>query len=121
MDFKEWMEGRIKFAHVGASRNPSNPEFGLFHDDDQWKIDTVADWLGNNHPEIFNKPNFEHDFIDLNDGNDFLKNKNKYDIVILHMVYSPSHGSSRSRLSGDDRIFNISPDHSPENWRHSNQ
>lgn len=107
---------KVHVAHVGASQNPDNPESEIWGENDRWHVDSVFRWLYENteDDELLHYDNRRDDFIDLNDGRDFLQENNDYDVVILHMVYSPP---DRSYIGKHDSIFNVSNLHNPRNWR----
>jgi len=126
-DFKIWIEAeqkkkekkkpKVKVAHVGASKNIDNPENKEYYENDEWQNDEVFKWLMENAPEVdVTRKNREDDFIDLGDGRDFLEENNKYDIVILHMVYDPPKGT---RNSPKGSIYHISKHHNRDRWRAS--
>lgn len=107
---------KVRVAHVGASVDPDNPEPEIWGENDQWHVDAAFKWLDNNTEDaewLFYR-NRRDDYIDLNDGRDFLQERSNYDIVILHMVYSPDELDYRGK---EGSIFNISPLHNPRNWR----
>jgi len=88
-------------AHVGSTES---------NEDDRFHTDMMTDWFIKNNPEILDQ-RFENDYIDLNEGRDFLKENKKYDIVILHYIYAPSHFSGRTQ-----GYFGTSSEHTPQNW-----
>lgn len=97
------LESKIRIAHVGAIENDFN---------DEWHIDVVFSWLyKRNEQELLYLENSVNDYIELNEGRDFLHENYKYDIVILHHIYNPIiRGSVRPGF------FNLSASHNRDNW-----
>ena len=107
---------KIKIAHVGMSSDPHSVEQGIWGENDRWHMDAVLSWLyseTDDHKLLYHDGR-DDDFIDLNNNRDFLSENESYDIVILHMIYSPSHPHHRMY---DPGIFTVSTQHSPKNWR----
>jgi len=100
---------KTKIAHVGMGP-------GTWGANDQWHMESVFSWFYSEtdgaHKLLYHD-NRDDDFIDLNDGRDFLAENKSYDIVVLHMIYSPSQPYHRMYEPG---IFIISTQHSSENW-----
>lgn len=114
------LENKTRVAHVGASIDPNNPEREIWGENDQWHIDTVMRWLiDRDEHECLYYDRRVDDFVDLNDGRDFLEENKRYDIVILHMVYSPDdpiHNSYRFHPQSQSP-FRTSRLHTREAWR----
>ncbi len=104
----------IIIAHVGASKQ-QNGNGTLQSENDRWQMEEVYRWLIDNldDQQLSRFKNQSQDFIDLNEGRDFLKENNQYDIVVLHMIYSPYQGYGGNT---ENSLFNISDQHSPQNW-----
>lgn len=105
------MADKTKVAHVGSD--------SLDHCD-RWHMDSVMDWLiKRNEHECLYYVNRSDDFIDLNEGRDFLAENHKYDIVILHMIYSPPDPISNSYRFGPGASspFQTSMRHTKKEWR----
>jgi hypothetical protein len=83
-------------------------------------MDSVMDWfIKHGDCKCLYYENREDDFIDLNDGRDFLAEDHEYDIVILHMVYCPLDPISNSYRfgPGSSSPFQTSFRHTKEAWR----
>ena len=121
LQFKEWLDGSISLALVGASRNPDNPEHRAHSENDASMLDSIVDYFYKKHPDIELGRNVVMDYIDLNDGRDFLKENKKYNLVALMRVYHPHIGGQHSvRVSQQqtgDSMFKLSSDHTPEKWK----
>lgn len=81
MNFKLWESSALlKVANVGFIHQ--------FHDD-RWMFQLTFRWLEENDKDYYNRmptvPNQDH--IDLNNGRDFLTEKEIYDVVIVHNIY----------------------------------
>ncbi len=98
---------QITIAHVGASED--------FNDSDRDHMDIIFRWIWDKDEfaDIFNSmlDNRMDDFIDLNDGRDFLIEDYKYDIVVLHDIYAAPYGGGKRH-----GLFNVSKYHSKDNW-----
>lgn len=107
-------ESGMRVAHVGVSSDPDSDEQQIWGDADSDHLDAAFMWLYNRgeHELLYDR---DDDFIDLNDGRDFLKEGQKYDIVILHFVYDPPRGTGW-RTHGPS-IYTVSTRHSPANWK----
>ena len=108
----------FNIAHVGASKNPENPEKNIWGENDRHHNEMVWRWLRTNDTTYYGlvhkaatDNNISNDFIDLYDNRDFLAENLKYNIVILHMVYNPP-----DRRNVKNSIFQISDLHNPKNW-----
>jgi hypothetical protein len=108
---------KTRVAHVGASKNPDNPEHEIWYENDRHHIDMVYAWLADNgySMEYFRPQIRTDDFIDLNDGRDFLQERHEYEMVILHHVYSP-HKLKHPRNPLGQSPFRYSRYHSKEEW-----
>jgi len=114
MKFRVPVEFRV--AHVGASQNDDD-KGGIFRAADVSRFDQIVDWLYKNDSKTYEQlclPRHD-DFIDLNDGRDFLQEDKTYDIVILHFVYHARFGDRFRETS--EGLFVQSPLHSINNWR----
>ena len=119
LQFSEWLDGKTSFAAVGASADPDNPERKTYADQDRWMLNTISDYLHKHYPEL-DLRGLTPDFIDLNDGRDFLKENQQYDIVALMRVFHPMGGDSSVQHYQRDRgesMFRLSSLHTPENWK----
>lgn len=110
---------KTRMAHIGASINQDSP--GELFDSDRYHMDDIMDWLfKRGDHECLYYENRDDDFIDLNDNRDFLAENHKYDIVVLHLVYSPADPVSNSCRFGPNSCspFRTSRRHTKEAWRH---
>ena len=100
---------QITIAHVGSNESH-------FNDDDRDHIDFIFKWIWDKDEftDILNSmlDNRIDDFIDLNDGRDFLAENYKYDIVILHNIYAAPYNGGYGRYG----LFNVSKFHDKDNW-----
>jgi len=117
LQFSEWMEGKIRLACVGASADPNSQERQTYSDSDRWMLNAIADYMMKHHPDV-DLGNIEPDFIDLNDGRDFLKESKTYDMVALMRVFHPMGGdySVRYHQRQGPGLFRLSSDHTAEHW-----
>jgi len=90
-----------KIAHVGACPSNTRP-----------LLDIVLKWLVKNDSSCLSDP-LIHDYIDLNEGRDFLTEDKTYGIVILHYLYNPPFKEEAK----DAGFFAISPFHTKEKWQ----
>lgn len=72
----------------------------------------VQDWLFKNKNLVVDE-SATHDYIDLNCQRDFLKEKHKYDIVVLCFLFNPV----RSKYGDVRGACAISEKHNVVNWR----
>lgn len=84
--------------------------------DDRWMFQKALEWLEQNDPFYEIPPITEHTNFDLNTDppRDFLKDKNKFDVVILHIVYHNPYSNSKFRTNS---YFAQSELHSISIWR----
>ena len=90
-----------KIAHVGACPDNTRP-----------LLDIAFKWLMKNDSSCLSE-SLVHDYIDLNEGRDFLTEDKTYGIVILHYLYNPPF-KEEIRETG---FFAISPFHTKERWQ----
>jgi len=90
-----------KIAHVGACFDNIRP----------WS-DIAFKWLSKNDPKCLSK-SLSHDYIDLNEGRDFLIEDQTYHIVILHYLYNPPIKEETVKTG----FFAISPFHTKDKWK----
>lgn len=105
MNFRLWLEAAsLRVGNVGSQ------EFGQggYRRFDQTHWDNVMRWLSENDVDVTNAT---HDFIDLNQGRDFLQEQQTYDIVILHHIYT-----DESQEDHGVEDYQRSPLHKKENW-----
>lgn len=78
-------------------------------------LDALASWVIKNDSDLAERwiDSHKHDYIDLNQGRDFLKESKQYDVVALHNLYHPGGGEDEKR-SG---YYAVSPQHTAQNWR----
>jgi hypothetical protein len=120
MSFKNWLD-KLKVAHVGASQNQDNPEHGIWADEDAHRNYEVYSWLEQNDPEMAEPyKNGDHDFIDLNDERDFLRENKPYNVIILHFLWSPPvpRGEDYDTFipKSGYGYTRLSPYHNRKNW-----
>ena len=100
----------VQIANVGAT--PHDNYRDMYQD-------LTLGWILDNPDKTGNLRNLlwddgtRHDYIDLNEGRDFLKESRKYDIVILHNLYHPTSGEA-PRHEG---FYGVSPQHNIATWR----
>ena len=90
-----------KIAHVGACPDNTRP-----------LLDIAFKWLIKNDSN-YSSESFVHDYIDLNEGRDFLTENETYGIVILHYLYNPPFKEEIKETG----FFAISPFHTKEKWK----
>ena len=90
-----------KIAHVGACPGNTRP-----------LLDIAFKWLMKHDSSCLSE-SFVHDYIDLNEGRDFLTEDETYGIVILHYLYNPPIKEEIKETG----FFAISPFHTKERWQ----
>ena len=94
----------LRIAHVG--------DIGSSRDTSMRIIAT--DWLSRKGKGLLKGRKVKHDFIDLSGGRDFLRESQRYDVVILHFLWA---GETLTHSDALKRMTITSPDHSPQKWR----
>lgn len=89
----------LSIAHVGSLQNEA----------DRVRSGWVFWWLKKNG---INVSSFQNDYINLDQGRDFLEENQSYDVVILHHIYNPDE---QEEPKGGD--FNVSSKHNENEWR----
>lgn len=98
------------------SIDDDNPE-QIWAENDRWHLESAFRWLDRYTDDsvmLYSSDRID-DFVDLNDGRDFLEESQIYDIVILHMVYSPYNQTFARNAPGSP--YRISRLHTPNNWK----
>jgi hypothetical protein len=95
----------LKIAHVGTT--PDDHE-------NQGDNHLVASWIVKNDPALQERwmQGVVRDYIALDEGRDFLAEKNKYDVVILHRLYGDP-----DFMEADTGYLAQSSLQTPRNWR----
>lgn len=97
----------VSVGNVGATAgDPENHTF----------LDALALWLLKNDRDLADRwmdEGVKHDYIDLNQGRDFLKESKRYDVVVLHNLYEPGRGEPHLHTG----YYAVSPQHTVANWR----
>lgn len=112
MSFRSFLEvasGALNVAHVGATEHDS--EDRTFYDADRTHFNVAIKWLEENDPATYQAMfNRRDDFVELQDGRDFLSENQKYDIVILHHLFA-------KQGSAQPGAFMQSVSHGVDTWK----
>ena len=95
----------MKVIRVGSSPESHN----------EWLNLTVA-WLHHNDQSMFDAQ-WQFEFMDINDGRDYLAESVTGDVVLVEFLYAPDEYDDMDELTSITGIRKTSPLNSPEAWR----